>query len=141
MLAGAGAGALTAGIVGYNIIAPKREGPRPLSPKDPKFYWQSVSKRKDAVTQAQAALDEWGEWPSETEFTGTPGNITKAAIDTWRYNMRQLQLDKKNLGRQIDLEVPITQDEMGMLLAGPGGYKEGRAWKTKHGEPVKVPVP
>lgn len=132
---------LAGATVGYSLLAPKPQGPPPTSPRDPKFYWQSVSKRKDAVTQAQSALDEWGEWPKDVEFTGTPGNVTKAAIETWRYNMRQLQLDKKNLGRQIDLEVPITQDEMGMLLAGPGGHKEGKTWKTKHGEPVKVPAP
>ena len=142
LLGGAGAGILTAGIVGsYNALSPKREGPPPMSPKDPKFYWTQVSKRKDAVTQAQAALDEWGEWPDDADFTGTPGNITKAALDTWRYNMKQLQLDKQVLGQEIDLENPISRDEMGMLLAGPGGYREGKAWKTKRGEPVTVPAP
>lgn len=129
------------GLMAANALLPKEKREKPMSPRDPIFYWSSISKRKDSVTQAQAALDEWGEWPSDAEFTGTPGNITKAALETWRYNMRQLQLDKQVLGRELDLDAPISQEEMGMLLAGPGGYKEGKAWKTKRGDAVVVPTP
>ncbi len=136
-----GTAILGGGLITANALLPKEKHERPMSPRDPIFYWHSVSKRKDAVIQAQSALDEWGEWPSDAEFTGTPGNITKAALETWRYNMRQLQLDKKVLGRELDLDAPISQDEMGMLLAGPGGYREGKAWKTKQGDSVSVPAP
>ena len=129
-LAAAGTGVLTAGVLGYNALAPKKAAEAPMSAKDPRFYWSTIQNNEDAMARIQMALGQWDEWPEDAEMTGAYGKVTKQALKSWRF------------ARGLDPDAPMTQKDVERLLAGPKGYqdRDGKAWRYgADGERVSAP--
>jgi len=122
----AGFGGLALGGLALSALS-SAQPKKPMSPSDPQFYWSAVSKDKDKMLGVQLALSEWGHWDDEVDMNGNYGVTTKAAIRAWRAD------------RGLDPDGPMTRDQTKRLLAGPKGYKDGKAWYYEDGTQVSAP--
>ena len=118
-------------LVGANALMPKERGEKPMSPKDPRWFWSTVVNDKDTMVGIQAALRKWDEWPQEeitlpngakvmkdVEMTGRFGKATKDALRSWRYS------------RGMNADDPMSKQDLVRLLAGPKGFQsDDGSWR------------
>lgn len=137
---GLGVAGSTGLIFGYNALKGEDRGEKPMSPKDPRWFWSTVQNDKQTMVNVQKALREWGEWPQDetkhpngattykdVEMSGRFGKTTKDALRSWRH------------ARGLDPDAPMSKQDLTRLLSGPKGFQsDDGSWRYGDGEVARA---